>query len=67
MRRQVGPWNDRREVCHRCLDDYLTPDGMERVAVIQLCGEWLCRDHYERALDTEKASVKLAVKRNLRR
>ncbi len=60
---QVGPWYDRRELCQRCLEDYLVPHGFEKIAFIQLCGEWLCKMHYDIALETESASIKLAVRR----
>ena len=55
---QVWP-PDTPVICGRCKAE--SPEGTEKIARIQLCGEWLCHCHYAYALDNESAYIKLKV------
>jgi len=48
------------QLCDRCVAH--SPEGTEKEAVIQLVGEWLCKPHYEMALEMESAYVKMRVR-----
>lgn len=50
-------WPPKPPKCDRC-----KVNGHDVTAYIQLVGEWLCKGHYEYAIENESAHVKMRVR-----